>query len=184
MNYDDFWKLIEQTFAEAEGDLHRQTCLVQERLRRMSMDEIRCYAMWYGRFTGALWNPVFFVSACLILNEELTDNSIHFLADEVVARGRAFYLRALADPEWLDQQEPRLFGREFNPRSVSKSVYDECPGDRSSAFEFWNDPTGVYSLCPGEVSYGGAEQYDIVSKFGAKLCPVLWKKYGEWMVFD
>ncbi len=99
MDDDSFWQLISTARAEAR-DEGEQAAALADLLAALPAGEIaafdRIYAAHHARaYTWRLW------AAGYVINGGCSDDGFHYFRDWLMARGRACYELALADPDAL-----------------------------------------------------------------------------------
>ncbi len=100
MNIDEFWRLIEKTRIESKGDTETQEQLLEDRLFKMSVEDIVTFQGIFEEYDGYadkdyLWDAVIMMRG-FCSNDGFTD----FRA-WLIAQGRQIYNSTIKDPDTL-----------------------------------------------------------------------------------
>jgi uncharacterized protein DUF4240 len=129
MNKAAFWKLIDASREDADGDLDGQVANLRAKVEQLDSDEIvqfgKLFAEYSGRaYTWDLW------AAAYILGGGCSDDGFQDFRGWLISRGERVYTEALRDPEILAQV-------------VNADAGDECQyeGFQYVAREAWQNKT-------------------------------------------
>ncbi len=129
MDKTTFWKLIDATRRESEGDLDGQVELLRERLQALEPDEIvefdRIFReYWIRAYTWDLWGAAYLIAG------GCSDDGFMDFRGWLISKGEKAYENALVDPESLVK--------------VVKEDDDDCQyeGFQYVASQAWEEKTG------------------------------------------
>jgi hypothetical protein len=148
MTLDQFWNIVEQVHHASGGDMDRKCELLEEELRRLPLDEVRCFHAHFDEcldraYSWELW------AAAYIIGGGCSDDKFSDFRSTLISMGRQTFERTLADPQSLadidydadtadyegyqyvpTQMERELGGHDFprsrpHPEQPSGTIWDE-----------------------------------------------------------
>src|SRR3569833_1105515 len=100
MTLDQYWGLVEEVHRESGGDMDRKCKLLDERMRKLTSDEVRSFGEHFGElvyraYLGELW------AAAFIIGHGCSDDSFMDFRSTLISMGHDIFENALVDPESL-----------------------------------------------------------------------------------
>ena len=183
--YDTFWQIVDGASAKSNGEIGLKKEILEKKINKLECSDVADFVFWNWRYQGALCSPPMLAAICLLLKEELTDNSFPEFQNAIIGQGKEFYLKALSDPETLENHRNILLGS-FEPHSIAKDIYYERCGGGNPGMSLTEKAAqrGIETATESEITYRGATGFEIATKFGKILCPRLWEKYGRLLHAD
>jgi hypothetical protein len=126
MSDDEFWKLIQLTFDNSEGDYDTQQDELTIELKKLSPQDIILFDNKFRQLRGLAYNWELW-GAIYIIHGGCGDDSFTDFRDWVIAQGKEFYYTTLANPESLveiDQEKIDIDweGIGYIPNTVFKDM--------------------------------------------------------------
>src|SRR4051794_34892070 len=94
-----FWKLIDTSRNEADGDAEKQVAALVRELSRMPVEEIISYEELFIHYLDQSYDTRLWAAGNII--DELSDDGFLDFRAWLVSRGRDAFVRCLKDPEEL-----------------------------------------------------------------------------------
>ena len=169
MEWDEFWKLIEKTRDESDGDLEKQMTLLTDTLVNMPtaaiLDYQRIHDELHGRaYRHELWN------AAYLIGEGCGDDGFMDFRAWLIAQGQSVYENALRDPDTLAEVVS------------DKERYDtQFEGFLYVAADAYEQKTGTGDAMPVDRNFteiSGAHPLTEEEEDLERLYPKLWAKFG------
>ena len=165
MGDEQFWALISTSWEESEGEYERQQEALENNLSTLTEQEIILFDNKFrdlrGKaYTWDLWAAIY------IIHGGCGDDSFHDFREWVIAQGRLFYNRTVAEPASLIDFDPELFEADWEGMGyVAGNAFKKVTGQEMiSGFKENEDITG---------EEWGEEGDDLKLKY-----PLLWDKYA------
>jgi hypothetical protein len=100
MTLDYFWNLVQAVHHDSDGDMDLKCKLLDERLRKLTCDEVRAFGEHFGKlvyraYSWELW------AAAFIIGHGCSDDSFMDFRSALISMGRDVFENALVDPESL-----------------------------------------------------------------------------------
>ena len=144
MNEDQFWRIIQASKDNADGDFEQQQEELADDLRRLTPEDIILFANRFRYFRGQantweLWGAIY------IIHGGCGDDSFNDFREWVIGQGKDFYYRTINDPETLvDVDTDKIEDVEWEGLGyIPPTVFEELTGqDMPSSFQENFEPTG------------------------------------------
>ncbi|HEX9513174.1 MAG TPA: DUF4240 domain-containing protein [Puia sp.] len=161
---ENFWQIIQTAFKEADGDFERQQETLAKQLRKLPLQELITFENRFRQLHGqAYYWPLW--GAAYIIHGGCSDDSFIDFRDWVIAQGKEFYYKTLADPDSLVDMDPEKIDIEWEGMGyVAATVFEERTGE---------DIPSEFSENPAITGTEWEEEGDDLQQ----MFPRLWKKY-------
>jgi len=131
MDEDRFWKIIQTTKDNAEGNYEQQQEELANELRKLTPDDIILFGNRFRYFRGQantweLWGAIY------IIHGGCSDDSFNDFREWVIGQGREFYYRTIDNPETLvDLETDKIEDVEWEGLGyVPTTVFEEVTGQK------------------------------------------------------
>jgi len=174
LDREQFWRLIEDSKENSEGDLETQLEWLRNRLSRLTVSEIISFEehlveLLYESYRTDLWGAAF------IINGGCSDDAFDYFRGWLIAQGREVYQKALENPDNLvDFAQPDIECEEI--RYLATEVYEERTGKDDLAEEI--TITSPYEL-KGDFSEWDNGSGDVDKEKAKRLYPRLYRRFIE-----
>ena len=143
MNTDDFWNIIDRVHAANPADMDAKCEGLRAELRKLGADDLKDFIHHFDTadaraYDWKLWG------AAYVIQGGCSDDSFSDFRATLISMGRAFYERALADPDSLadtqfDEEYSCYEGYQYVKNDVAKEIMGAIP---DSNVKYPSDPTG------------------------------------------
>lgn len=162
MDEDQFWKIVQTTKDNSNGDFEEQQVELAKELRKLKPNDIILFGNRFRYFRGQantweLWGAIY------IIHGGCGDDSFNDFREWVIGQGKDFYYKTIKDPESLV---------EFDTDTMDEIEWEGLGYIPSTIFQ---ELTGQEMPYPYEENYNPtgtewAEESDDLKKMFPKLC--------------
>ena len=173
MDREAFWKIIESSREQSEGDVEDQIDALRALLMELTAEEVVAFDHEYDVLLQAAYRRDIWTAA-LLAGGGCSDDGFIFFRYWLVAQGREVYESVLKDPEYLaeildeDGDEGQVEGFE----SLATEIWGEKTG-RDPISDFPDPQPGPSAVSRSEPAGERISQEDWPSRF-----PRLWARFG------
>jgi hypothetical protein len=168
MDLDAFWKLIEASRQESEGELEVQVDLLRDKINKLDKDEIISFQKHFDQVMADAYHWDLWAAA-YIVNTGCSDDGFADFRAGLIARGREAFENALRQPESLADLQPPLTQCE-EMLYVAQEAYEDATGTEMPP---WKTPPPS----PPEPKGEPWDEEDV--DFFNKKFPKLWGKFWK-----
>ena len=166
----DFWQIIDETRAAAEGDPDEQADQLVERLAQLTPDDVIDFArLFEARFQRAYWTDLW--GAAYLLLDGASEDAFDYFRCWLIGQGREVFEGALAEPDDLADLVPDFDEEEDGDAEdigyAADEAYEQLTGTPLPDLGL-EQPAGPEGS-PLDFTDDGAM---------AKRFPRLWERYG------
>ena len=162
---DQFWRIIRETHKKANGDYEAQQEMLDSRLGKMTPQNILLFDNKFRQLRGEAYSWDLW-GAAYIIHGGCSDDSFNDFRGWVIAQGKDFYYKTLANPETLAELDKEKFDVDWEGMGyISSSVFEEITDSEM--------PRGFFENTEIKGEEWDEEGDDLKTRF-----PLLWKKYA------
>ena len=164
-----FWKLIDQSRKDADGDLDEQYEIIVSKLSQYTIEEIlefdRIFYKYYvDSYTSDLW------AAAYIINDGCSNDGFDYFRAWLISKGRKVYEDALKNPDSLaDIISDKEYGEFEEFLYVANDAYSALTGED----DFYDRPDRITYLYPS-IELTWHEDTEELRKMLPKLAEKFW----------
>lgn len=165
MGDDQFWNIIHLSYKKANGDFKAQQHALKNELRRLAPQDILLFDNTFRKLRGDAYNWDLW-GAIYIIHGGCGDDSFLDFREWVLAQGREFYYKTIADPETLAQLSKEQIEVAWEGMGyIPTAVFEEITGtDMPNGYIENQEITGA--------------EWDDDNDDLKKRFPLLWEKYS------
>lgn len=165
MSDDQFWNIIHLSYKNANGSFEMQKHALKDELRRLAPKDILLFDNKFRKLRGDAYNWDLW-GAIYIIHGGCGDDSFMDFRDWVIAQGKDFYYKTIADPESLGQVSKEQIDVEWEGMGyIPTTVFEDITGtDMPNGFIENQKITGTE---------WSEDNEDLKIRF-----PLLWEKYS------
>lgn len=165
MSDDQFWNIIHLSYKKGNGDFEAQQDALKNELLRLSPQDILLFDNKFRKLRGDAYNWDLW-GAIYIIHGGCGDDSFIDFRDWVIAQGKEFYYKTIANPETLVQLNKEQIEVEWEGMGyIPRMVFEEVTGT--------NMPEGYIENQEITGEEWSEDNDDLKNRF-----PLLWEKYS------